>query len=98
MPLLTKNATTDYSQDTLVWHYPHFSNQGGRPATAIRIGDYKLVENYESGKIELFNLKTDESESRNIAKKFRKKTAEMYSVLQLWKQKNNVQLPIKNNK
>jgi len=95
MPLLTKNT---YTQDTLVWHYPHFSNQGGRPATAIRIGDYKLVENYDSGKIELFNLKTDESESRNIAKKFRKKTADMYSVLQLWKQKNNVQLPIKNNK
>lgn len=95
MPLLTKNT---YTQDTLVWHYPHFSNQGGLPATAIRIGDYKLVENYESGKIELYNLKTDESESRNIGNKFRKKTDELYTILQLWKQNNNVQLPIKSIK
>ncbi len=98
MPLLLKNTNASYVRDTLVWHYPHFSNQGGRPATAIRVGNYKLVENYESDKLELYDLKTDESESRNIAKKFRKKTAELYSILQLWKQNNNVQLPIKSIK
>lgn len=98
MPLLLKNTNSSYVSDTLVWHYPHFSNQGGRPATAIRVGDYKLVENYESDKLELYDLKTDESEYRNIAKKFRKKTDELYTILQLWKQNNNVQLPIKSIK
>lgn len=96
LPLLLKNPTEIYTQDTLVWHYPHFSNQGGRPATAIRVGDFKLVELYESKKIELFDLKNDISESRNIAKKFRKKTAELYSLLTEWKQKNNIQLPLPN--
>lgn len=96
LPLLLKNPTETYALGTLVWHYPHFSNQGGRPASAIRVGDFKLIEHYESKKIELFDLKNDVSESRNIAKKSRKKTAELYSLLTEWKQKNNVQLPLPN--
>ena len=28
---------------TLFWHYPHYSNQGGKPAAAIRSGDFKLI-------------------------------------------------------
>ncbi len=31
-------------RDTLFWHYPHYSNQGGRPGGAVRAGDYKLIE------------------------------------------------------
>ena len=41
---------------TLYWHYPNYTNQGGRPAGAIRAGDWKLVENFEDSSVELFNL------------------------------------------
>ena len=41
---------------TLYWHFPNYTNQGGRPAGAIRDGDWKLVEQFEDGSVELFNL------------------------------------------
>ena len=38
-------------RDALYWHYPHYSNQGGIPSGAIRMGDWKLIERYEDGRI-----------------------------------------------
>lgn len=52
---------------TLYWHYPHYSNQRARPGGAIRKGNYKLIEFYETGRRELFDLGQDRSESRNLA-------------------------------
>ena len=51
----------------LLWHFPHYTNQGGRPAGAIRAGDWKLIEHYEDGRIELFHLTTDPSEEKDRA-------------------------------
>ena len=48
----------------LFWHYPHYSNQGGGPCSAIRDGDWKLIEWFEGQRLELFNLKRDLSESK----------------------------------
>jgi arylsulfatase A-like enzyme len=50
----------------LFWHYPHYSNQGGRPGSAIRNGDYKLVEFFENERRELFNIRRDPGETRNL--------------------------------
>jgi arylsulfatase A-like enzyme len=49
------------------WHFPHYTNQGGRPGGAIREGDWKLVEHYEDGRAELFNLARDVGESEDLA-------------------------------
>ena len=47
---------------TLFWHFPHYGNQGGQPASwALRDG-WKLVHRYESGRDELFNLAEDLAE------------------------------------
>jgi arylsulfatase A-like enzyme len=54
-------------RDELCWHYPHYANQGSRPGGAIRAGDFKLIEFYENGRKELFNVKQDAGESRNLA-------------------------------
>jgi arylsulfatase A-like enzyme len=43
----------------LFWHFPNYTNQGGRAAGAVREGDWKLVEEYEDGSVELFNLADD---------------------------------------
>ena len=40
----------------LFWHYPHYSNQGVEPGSAVRLGKYKLIDNFETGKQELYDL------------------------------------------
>ena len=80
----------------LFWHYPHFSNQLGRPAGSVRVGDYKLVELYESGKLELYNLKEDISESNDLSGKMKGKTQEMHRLLADWRKQMNAQMPVPN--
>ncbi len=50
----------------LIWHYPHYSNQGGRPSSVIRCGNWKLIHLYESDTQELYDLSNDVSELRNL--------------------------------
>ncbi|MDO6803282.1 sulfatase [Wenyingzhuangia sp. 1_MG-2023] len=52
----------------LVWHYPHYGNQGGEPSSIIRLGDWKLIHYYEDGRNELFNLVTDTEEQYEVSK------------------------------
>lgn len=54
-------------RDPLYWHYPHYGNQGGSPGSVIREGDWKLMYFYESQNIELYNLKEDIGERKNLA-------------------------------
>jgi hypothetical protein len=68
----------------------------GRPAGSVRIGDFKLVELYESGKLELYNLKEDISESKDLSGKMKGKTQEMHQQLVEWRKKMNAQMPIAN--
>jgi len=96
LPLLMKPEVARTQSRALFWHYPHFSNQLGRPAGSVRVGDFKLVELYESGAIELYNLKEDLSESNDLSGKMKEKTAEMYQMLSDWRRKVNAQMPVKN--
>ena len=51
----------------LIWHYPHYGNQGGEPSGVIRLGEWKLIHYYEDGRQELYNLKSDSEEQSNLA-------------------------------
>jgi len=51
----------------LIWHYPHYGNQGGEPSSIIRLGDWKLIHYYEDGHEELYNLKNDLEETTDVA-------------------------------
>lgn len=53
-------------QRALFWHYPHYSNQGGKPGAAVRMGNYKLIEFFEDHSAELYDLSTDPGETRNL--------------------------------
>lgn len=92
-PLL-KNPQATLAERPLFWHYPHFSNQMGRPAGAVRLGDYKLVELYESGQLELYNLRDDPAESRNLARDELGRTARMHQLLREWRRLVNAAMPI----
>lgn len=51
----------------LFWHYPHYGNQGGAPAAAIRKGNYKLIHWYEGDQFELFDLASDPGEAKDLS-------------------------------
>lgn len=51
---------------SLYWHYPHYGNQGGEPASMIRRGHWKLIHYYEDGRDELYNLQDDLQEQNNV--------------------------------
>jgi arylsulfatase A-like enzyme len=93
LPALLGTGTIDYGRP-LFWHYPHFSNQMGRPAGAVKLGDYKLVENYETGELELYNLKEDISESLNLSSSMKQKRGELHELLVKWRKNVNAQMPI----
>jgi len=96
VPLLLKPEKKQDYERPLFWHYPHFSNQLGRPAGSVRMGDFKLVELYETGTLELYNLKEDISESNNLSEKMKDKTTEMYKLLADWRKSVNAQMPVPN--
>ncbi len=66
VPLL--KGQNQLERDAIFWHFPHYSNHGMQsPEGAIRSGDYKLLEYYENGKVQLFNLKDDIGEQHDLA-------------------------------
>jgi arylsulfatase A-like enzyme len=80
----------------LFWHYPHYSNQGGAPHGAVRLGDFKLVEWYEDMGVSLFNLKDDLGEQHDLAKENPGKAAELEKLLHEWRQQVAAQMPTPN--
>ncbi len=54
-------------RDALYWHYPHYSNQGCTPCGAVREGTLKLIEGYEDGACELYDLSADIGETRDLS-------------------------------
>ena len=62
----------------MFWHYPHYSNQGVEPGSAIRLGNYKLIDNFEKGRQELYDLEKDISEKMIFRQKNPEKTKELF--------------------
>ena len=90
---LLKGEKKTLGRKAIYWHHPHYSPQGGRPASAIRCGDYKLVKLYEGDKIELYNLADDISEKTDIAAKQPQRTAEMTKLLDAWLKETKAKFP-----
>jgi len=72
----------------LIWHYPHYGNQGGKPSSMIRKGKWKLIHYYEDERNELYNLEQDEAERNDISAKNKMLTNVL--TTELFKYLNNV--------
>jgi len=68
----------------LYWHYPHFSNQGGRPKTTIRMGRYKLIHSLENGNSELYDLLTDPGEKTDLSEQQTALTQVLHDSIAQW--------------
>jgi arylsulfatase A len=77
----------------LYWHYPHYANQGSRPSGAIRDGDWKLIEFYDTQRRELFDLAHDVGESRNLAEEHPELVERLAAKLAAWRTEADVQMP-----
>nr|WP_206170896.1 sulfatase [Phragmitibacter flavus] len=80
----------------LFWHYPHYGNQGSAPASAVRLGDWKLIEWLEDGRMELFNLKDDLSETNDLAGAQPDRVKELKAKLDEWIKEVGGLMPAKN--
>ena len=65
VPLL-RNPFAKFDRGPIFFHYPHYSNQGGFPASAVRKGNHKLIQDLEDGAWELYDLPTDAQEHNNL--------------------------------
>ncbi|QDT60553.1 Arylsulfatase [Stieleria bergensis] len=94
-PLL-RGKTPSEQERKLFWHYPGYriyKDVGQRPASAVRWGDWKLVESLEDGSVQLFDLKNDISEQQDVAQKHPEHTGRLRKALAKWRSDTNAPLP-----
>ncbi|MCB9208963.1 MAG: sulfatase [Ignavibacteriales bacterium] len=95
VPLL--NGENQIDREAIFWHFPHYHGSMWTPGSAIRKGKWKLVEFYETGEIELYNLKEDLSEKNNLSEKYPEKVKELKTELEIFLDKTNAKYPLKNS-
>jgi arylsulfatase A-like enzyme len=91
----------------LFWHFPIYLQNGNaetqdpifrtRPGSAMRYGDWKLIEYFESGDVELYNLKNDPGEKINLAKQEPQKTSQLLKMLSDWRKQTHAPVPTELN-
>ena len=81
-PLL--HGDDSLSRKTLYWHFPHYMRD--EPSSAIRSGDWKLIEFFEDDRLELYNLKKDIGEHVNLSAKHPVRVERMHELLKAWRQ------------
>ncbi|MEO0510834.1 MAG: sulfatase [Verrucomicrobiota bacterium] len=105
MPLLTQSG--DIDNRALFWHFPIYLQKGNgetrdrsfraRPGSAVRYGDWKLHEDFETGNLELYNLKDDISEKNDLSEKMPEQVAELHTKLKSWRSQLDAPVPTELN-
>lgn len=108
LPVLTENG--ELKERPLFWHFPIYLEAyvkndtttqdplfRTRPGSAIRLGDWKLIQYFENNEIELYNLKNDVSEKNNLASSNTEKRDELLSILKNWRSETDAPVPTELN-
>ena len=83
----------DLDREALFFHYPHYHSSGWKPGSAIRMGDWKLIHFYEDDTYELYNLKDDISEKKDLSAMHPNRVAYMKKKLEEMIEDTNSSLP-----
>ncbi|MBN1672682.1 MAG: sulfatase [Kiritimatiellae bacterium] len=94
LPLLAGGPALERA--AIYWHYPHYSNQGGTPGCSMRMGDYKLIEFFEDGHVELYDLRRDIGEAHDLARAMPELAARMQRMLADWRASVRAKVPQRN--
>ena len=94
VPLL-ENPKAKLKRQAIYWHFPAYlqgytarhGNFRTTPAGAVRMGDWKLIEFFEDGTLELYDTSKDLSETKNLAKKMPEKARELHEAMLAWRKR-----------
>ncbi|HUS98059.1 MAG TPA: sulfatase, partial [Hyphomicrobiaceae bacterium] len=99
---LFRDPAAKLQRDAIFQHFPGYLGAGTdswrtTPVSLIQIGDWKLMEFLEDGRLELYNLRNDIGESRNLAKEMPEKAKELHARLVAWRAEVKAPMPTKND-
>jgi arylsulfatase A len=86
-----RDPTASLDRETLTWHLPHYHHS--TPASAIRQGHWKLIEFFESGTVELYDLAADLSEQNNLAAAEPTRAKMLHAALVQWRKEVSARMP-----
>ncbi|HEX3870089.1 MAG TPA: sulfatase/phosphatase domain-containing protein, partial [Pirellulales bacterium] len=89
---LQKDPSSKLDRDALYFHFPHYY-WNTSPVSAIRQGPWKLIEFYETGNRELYNLADDLSEGHDLAAEMPDELARLTDRLHAWRDDVGARLP-----
>jgi len=91
VPLLAQSG--DIPKRSLYWHYPHYHGSSWKPGASVRDGDWKLIEFYHYGNVELYNLKDDLGEQTDLSEKYPERRDALRKQLREWQTKLHARMP-----
>lgn len=99
-PCLVADTDARLDRTDLFWHFPGYLGAGRgswrtTPAGAIRSGDFKLLEFFEDGRLELYNLQADPGQQTDLAKSDAQRAAELHGKLVAWRESVQASMPQK---
>ena len=84
-----------FEREAVYWHFPHYSNHGMQsPGGAIRDGAFKLLEYFENGTVQLFDLADDPGEQHDLAAEAPARASELRARLQAWRGSVSAAMPM----
>lgn len=102
IPLL--KGKSKLKRDAIFWYLPVYNGNGisnsnlwQPPGAAIRMGNWKLIENFEDHSTELYNLKKDIGETHNLSNKYVKKRQQLLAKLKKWQKETHARIPYEEN-
>jgi arylsulfatase A-like enzyme len=100
LPLLRSAGKASLKREALYWHFPGYLEAGQKagswrttPAGAVRSGDWKLIEFFEDGRVELYNLRKDLGEKTDLARQMPEQARKLHQMLRSWRQAVHAPMP-----
>ncbi len=98
---LFRNASANLKRDAIYQHFPGYLGAGKdswrtTPVGLVEVGDWKLMEYFEDGRLELYNLKDDIGEKNNLAQTMPDKAKELHAKMLTWRQDIKAPMPTPN--
>jgi arylsulfatase A-like enzyme len=99
---LFRDPNASLKREAIFQHFPGYLGGGGgtwrtTPVGLVEVGDWKLMEFFEDDRLELYDLKHDIGETKNLANEMPEKTKDLHATMLAWREAIHAPMPTKNN-